>query len=319
MVNVYKTNNQILETIERDTYIKEGYDFEGCWVELTNPTDKEIEFISKATNVEEEHIKAPLDEEERARIEKDENLLITIVDIPIIEEEEDYYSYSTLPMGIIINDKTVLTVCLKETIITRDFFTGRIKNFKTYKKNRFLLQLLYNIATKYLHYLKLIDKASQKIQNVLHKSTRNKELIQLLDLENSLVYLSTSLRGNDLVISKLINTPVIRKFEEDEELLEDVAIENKQALEMCNIYRDILSGTMDAYASVISNNQNSVMKVLTQVTILLSIPTIIASFWGMNVKVPGEGSILGFWLVVAFSIIISIVVGVGLFKSKFKG
>lgn len=291
-------------------------DLNNKWINLINPTDKEIESVAKLTGVAEDVIKAPLDEEERSRIEHEDNYSLVLFDIPVIEEEEGYYSYSTLPMGFILGSNYVLTVCLKETAVMKDFIMGRVKTFITNKRTRFLFQALYNTSTKYLQYLKQIDKASGRIQNELHKSTKNKELIQMLDLENSLVYFSTSLKGNDMVISKLTTSNFIKRYEEDDELLEDVAVENKQAIEMTSIYRDILSGTMDAYASIISNNLNIVMKILTSVTLLISIPTLIASFFGMNTWVPGEGTKIGFAIVTAVSVVISVIVGILLHRKK---
>lgn len=318
MIQVYMTNTATgrPESIDYST-LNCHADLNNKWISLINPTDKEIESICALTGVQEDIVKAPLDEEERSRIEHEDGYSLILFDIPYIEEEEGgYYSYTTLPFGFVMGDNFVLTVSIKEPAAIADFVNGRVKTFLTQKRTRFLFQALYNTSIKYLAYLKQIDKASGRIQNELHKSTRNKELIQLLDLENSLVYFSTSLKGNDIVISKLIATKQIKKYEEDDELLEDVAIENKQAIEMTNIYRDILSGTMDAYASVISNNLNIVMKVLTSVTLLISIPTLIASFFGMNTGVPGQGSIIAFWVVVGVSVVISAVVGFILKKKK---
>lgn len=318
MIQVYMSNLETgrVSNVEFETLLSHA-DLNNKWIALTNPTDKEIEAISALTGVQEDVIKAPLDDEERSRIEHEDGYSLILFDIPYIEEEEGgYYSYTTLPFGFVLGDNFVLTISLKESAVFEDFVNGRVKTFLTHKRSRFLFQAIYNASLKYLAYLKQIDKASGRIQNELHKSTRNKELIQLLDLENSLVYFSTSLKGNDIVISKLIATKMIKKYEEDDELLEDVAIENKQAIEMTNIYRDILSGTMDAYASVISNNLNIVMKILTSVTLLISIPTLIASFFGMNTGVPGEGSKIAFWIVVGVSVLISVVVGFVLKKKK---
>lgn len=286
------------------------------WVNLINPTDKEIESVAKLTSLPEDVLKTALDEEERARIEHEEGYSLVLFDTPIIEEEEGYYSYSTLPLAFILTDTFCVTVSIKDAAVLKDFVMGRVKTFSLHKRTRFLFQALYNTAAKFLSYLKQIDKASGRIQNELHKSTKNKELIQLLDLENSLVYFSTSLKGNDIVITKLNNTNAIKKYDEDLELLEDVAIETKQAMEMTSIYRDILSGTMDAYASVISNNLNIVMKVLTSVTLLLAIPTLIASIFGMNTWVPGQGSWIGFVVVISVTLVISLIVGIFLKKKK---
>ncbi|MEG2456766.1 MAG: magnesium transporter CorA family protein, partial [Clostridia bacterium] len=270
------------------------------------------------TSIPEDFIKAALDEEERSRIEVEDGNLLTIFDIPILEDDDnnDYYSYSTLPFAFISNQKTVVTVCLKDTIITQNFITGRIKSFATYKRTRFLLQLMYATSTKFLQYLRQIDKTSTRIQNELNRSMKNKELIQLLDIEKSLVYFSTSLRGNSFIVDKINRVEGVKFYEEDTDLWEDVGIETRQAIEMCNIYRDILSGTMDAFASVISNNLNIVMRLLTILTLLVAIPSMIASFFGMNTGVPWQGQISGFYIVVGISIAICVVVGAIMFRKR---
>lgn len=280
----------------------------GCWIYLENPSDHEIESIARDTSVSEELIKAALDEEERARIEADGEAKLVIVDIPIMTEENDWYVYGTLPLGIILTEDYFITVCIKGSTILNDFINGRVKNFDINKHTRFLYQLLYCDAVKFLQNLRQIDKASHRVQTQLHKSMKNKELIQLLDLEKSLVYFSTSLNSNQIVMDKIVQTTFVKHYPEDQEILEDVVIENKQAMEMCTIYRDILSGTMDAFASVISNNQNIVTKFLAAITILLAIPQVIASFFGMNVGVPFEGKIVGFWCIVAISCVLMVVV-----------
>lgn len=317
MLQIFYTdeNNQLLTV---DVTAADGLDYTGKWIHLSNPTDKEIEFVNEVTAIPEEYIKAALDEEERARIEVEDDVLLSLFDIPVLEEDSgsDYYAYSTLPFAFISNKKTVVTVCLKESIITQNFMLNRIKGFATWKRTRFLLQLLYATSTKFLQYLRQLDKTSTRIQNELNKSMKNKELIQLLDIEKSLVYFSTSLRGNSFVIDKINRTEGIKFYEEDTDLWEDVGIENRQAIEMCNIYRDILSGTMDAFASVISNNLNIVMRTLTILTLLVAVPSMIAAFFGMNTGVPWEGEIAGFWIVIAISTIICIVTGALMFKSR---
>jgi len=316
MINIYQTDQRTGHVMEISSEIIGGMDLNNKWIHLTNPTDQEIELVARATGVSEDTIKAALDEEERARIEVEDEATLTIFDIPKIEEESNYFSYSTMPFGFIITKTTTITVCLKETSLTHSFTNNRVKTFSTYKKSRFLYLLLYNTHVKYLQYLRQIDKASARIQNELHKSTKNKELIQLLDLENSLVCFSTSLKANGVVIEKLNRTDIIKRYEEDMDLIEDVAIENRQAQEMCNIYRDILASTMDAYASVISNNLNIVMKLLTSLTVILSIPTLLASLWGMNTGVPFQGKAWGFYVVTAISLIATIIVTVILYRKK---
>lgn len=291
---------------------------EGCWIALVNPTATEILDIAREYRIEQDDLRAPLDEEERSRIEAEENYTMILVDIPVIEERNEKEWYGTIPMSIILTDDIIFTVCLEDTPILSAFMDGRVRNFFTYKKTRFILQILYKNATMYLHYLRIIDKKSEVVEKKLHGSTRNQELIELLELEKSLVYFTTSLRSNEVVLEKLLKTEGIKHYPEDTELLEDVIIENKQAIEMANIYSGILSGTMDAFASVISNNLNIVMKFLATVTIVMSIPTMIFSAYGMNVNssgMPFAGSPWGFLIVILISLGLSLVVAL-IFSKK---
>lgn len=289
---------------------------EGTWVHLTAPSDSEIQQVISFFNVGEDQLKAALDEEERARIETEDDFTLFLVDVPLKEKEEGSSIFTTLPLGIILSGENIITICTKEIPLISDFMSGKIKSFYTFKKTRFILQILYKNATYFLQYLKQIDRFSSMIEKELHKSMKNKELIQLLALEKSLVYFSTSLKGNEIVLEKMLKMANIKKYPEDEELLEDVIIENKQAIEMANIYSNILSGTMDAFASVISNNVNIVMKFLTSVTIVLTIPTMIASFFGMNVPIPLANQPYGFVTIIAISFGISSILALFMAKKK---
>ena len=313
MIQIFQTAGKRL--VEQSNEFSGGINIRNKWIHLENPTDREIELIERITGVSEDMLKAALDVEERARIETDEGDMLVLFDIPTIEDEDSYYSYSTMPLGAVITDNCVITVCLKENSIISNLINNRIKNLDTAKRENFLYQMLYNTHVKFLQYLRQIDRSWQRIQVELHRSTKNKELIQLLDLENSLVYFSASLRANSLIIERLMRSNSV-KSEEDAELLEDVGIENRQAVDMCNIYRDILSGTMDAYASIISNNVNSIMKLLTVITLIISIPTLFASLWGMNTGVPFEGQQYGFYVVTGISLLIAGVAGYYLLRTK---
>lgn len=286
----------------------------GVWINLINPSDNEVDLVSKSTGIPETMIKTALDEEETAHIDYDGSYRMIVVDIPIIEEANDSYVYNTIPLSIITGKSYILTVCLKETSIISDFLEARVKNFSTRKLIRFILQILYKNSVKFLSYLKQIDKTSHRIQTELNKSMKNKEIFQLLELEKSLVYFSTASKSNQTVIEKIAKFEEIKDLTEELNLLDDLIIENRQAIEMCNIYREILIGTMDAFASIISNNVNIVMKLLTIITIILSIPTLIASLWGMNVPVPFETNPIGFYIVLIITI--PVTVGVALFLIK---
>ena len=290
----------------------------GSWVHLLNPTREEVEGLTTRFNLDPTFLPAALDEEESARIDydPDKQHTLILVDIPYVETEGSGYVYSTIPLGIVLCDEIIITVCTRDTPIISDFTEERIRNFWTFKRARFILQLLHRNAGRFLSYLKQIDKSSMLVQEKLEKASRNQELLQMMKLEKSLVYFNTSLKGNALVLERLMRQDVLKRYPEDTDLLEDVIIENKQAIEMCSIYRDIMSNTTDAFASVISNNLNITMKMLTSLTALLSIPTIIASLWGMNVAVPFAGTAWGFWAVLGIAAILAIIAAVFMIKKK---
>ncbi len=284
----------------------------GAWINLVNPSESEIRKVCESVNIEEEFIRDALDFEEKARIdeEEDDNTKLFVVDVPIIEKgEEGEAVYNTMPLGmIVVRDDFFITVSLRKNKIIDNFEKRKIKNFQTYKKTRFIFQILYLNSSFYLNYLKQINKETEIAEYILKNSMRNKELLKLLNLEKGLVYFTTSLKSNELVMEKTLRGKIIKLYEEDSEILEDAITENRQAIEMAQIYRDILNGTMDAYASIISNNLNSVMKTLTSITIILAIPTMISSFWGMNVGLPFENNRLGFVIIVAVSLVLTLLV-----------
>ena len=303
MIRIFKTEDGIMH--EKDELQP------GSWIAMTNPTASEIMDIADMYQIDPDHIKAPLDEEERSRIEVEDSYTLILVDIPSIEERSGKDWFVTIPMGIITTNEVLITVCLEETPVLTSFMDGRVRDFHTFMKTRFILQILYKNATQYLQYLRIIDKKSEVIERKLHQSQKNSELIELLELEKSLVYFTTSLRSNEVVLEKLLRTEKVKKYPEDTDLLEDVIIENKQAIEMANIYSGILSGTMDAFASVISNNLNIVMKFLATVTIVMSIPTMVPSFYGMNVNshgMPFADSPYGFGIVLVLALLLSLIV-----------
>lgn len=291
----------------------------GCWISMINPNESELQNIAKEFELDPETLSAALDAYERSRIEMDSNYTMILVNIPTVEEYNAKELYNTIPLSIIITKDVIITVCSEDTPILRPFASGRVRDFYTYMRSRFILQILYRTATLYLHYLSIIDRKSDEVENKLHKSTKNHELIELLKLEKSLVYFTTALRSNEAVLEKLFRYDFIKKYPDDSDLLDDVIVENKQAIEMANIYSGILSGMMDAFASVISNNLNIVMKVLAIITVVMSIPTIIFSAFGMNVNMevmPFTQSPWGFFIIVAVSAVISLVVSLIFKKAK---
>lgn len=290
-----------------------------CWISLVKPTEKELAEVAEIYAIEPDDLRAALDEEERSRIELEDNYTLILVDIPVVEKNNGKDVYSTVPLGIILAKEAIITVCLEETPVLYALKQKHANELRTHMRTRFVLQILYRNASLYLQYLRIINKLSDKIEQKLHGSTQNRELIELLELEKSLVYFTTSLRSNEVVLEKLLKTERIKKYPEDEDLLEDVIVENRQAIEMANIYSGILSGMMDAFASVISNNLNIVMKFLAVMTIVLSIPAIIFAAYGMNVApegMPLSSSPFGFAAIVALSLVVSIGVAIYLAKKK---
>ena len=271
---------------------------EGCWINVINPSEDEISFLVSHYSLDPDFLRAAMDEEESSRIESEDDNTLIIVDAPLVVKSDNSITYETMPIGIIVTPRHVVTVCLRENPVISELADGMTKNIHTALKTQFVLNIMLRMSTRYLQYLKQIDKINDFVQQQLRKSTKNKELIQLLELEKSLVYFSTSLKSDEITMEKLMRGRFLRLYEEDQDLLEDVLIEIKQAIEMSNIYSSILSGTMDAFASIISNNLNIVMKVLAAVTILMSIPTIVSSFYGMNVD---NLPFADFWFPVALS------------------
>ncbi|RDY23542.1 magnesium transporter CorA family protein [Romboutsia maritimum] len=309
MIRYYKSIDSKLEKLNS---------FEsGCWINLVEPNQSEINEISNLLDIDVENIKSALDEEERSRIDVEDNHTLILIDIPVDESDAKSSHYSTIPLGIIIVDNAIITVCTAQSKILNDFIVGHIKDFYTYKKTRFILQILHKNASYYLHYLRRINKMTTIIEREIHKSMKNKELIQLLELEKSLVYFSTSLKANELVLNKMVRTTSIKKYSDDEDLLEDVIVENRQAVEMATIYGDILSRIMDAFSAIISNNQNNVMQFLTSVTLIFSIPTIVSGFFGMNVQgIPFANDVNGFWLVLLITTLMCLIITFFMSRNK---
>ena len=313
MLEMFTTDLETNKTTKTKQYQK------GNWINLVAPSEEEIKTVCENVQIKEDFIRYALDYEEKARIdiEDEDNTILFIIDVPVLEKEGDTLIYSTMPIGIIfVRDDYFITVSIKKNEIIQNLNPNQRKNLTTYKKSRFLLQILYENSSLYLNLLKKINKETEIAESVLKTSMKNKELLKLLSLEKSLVYFTTSLKANELVMEKTMRGKIIKLYEEDEDILEDAIIENKQAIEMAKIYSDILNGTMDAYASIISNNLNGVMKFLTSITIILAIPTMVASYWGMNVPVPMQNSPWGFLVIIAFSIIIALIATLWLNKKQ---
>ncbi len=305
MLRIYNTNMETNKLEEIKEFKK------GSWINLVNPSENEIKRVCESINIQEDFIRDALDYEEKARIdtEEDDNTILFVIDVPVIEKSEDNEMYTTMPLGmIVVRDDFFITVSLRKNKIIEDFEKRKIKNFQTYKKTRFIFQIFYMNSSYFLNYLKQINKETEIAEYILKNSMKNKELLKLLSLEKGLVYFATSLKSNEIVMEKTMRGKIVKLYDDDEDILEDAIIENRQAIEMAQIYTNILNGTMDAYASIISNNLNGVMKFLTSITIVLAIPTMISSFWGMNVQLPFENSPIGFIIMVLIAVVLTLVV-----------
>ncbi|MCX7780543.1 MAG: magnesium transporter CorA family protein [Negativicutes bacterium] len=303
MLKIYKSNCDTLRELAITAPEK------GAWFNLINPSPDEISEVASITGVPQDFLRSALDEEERSRVEIEENCLLIITNIPVARGND---IYDALPLGIILTPDYIITVCLETSEVLSDFSHETARLFHTVKRTRFLFQILYKSATLYLKYLRQINRRTDDIERQLRRSMKNKEMFQLLDLQKGLTYYTATLRSNGIVLEKLLRLGsnsqlqhLIKIYDEDQDLLEDVIIENKQAIEMVEMYSGILSGMMDAFASIISNNLNRVMKFLATMTILLAIPTMISSFWGMNVDVPFRDGSGGFMFVSLFAVLIT--------------
>lgn len=308
MIKFYKTIENKITEIESP--------ISGCWISVVDPTPQEIKELIDDYNLDSGFVKSSLDDEETSRIEREDDQTLIIVDTPVSEvDEEKTLLFYTVPIGIIITDEYVFTISLKQTRIIDEAVSGTVRNLSTSFKTRFVLQLLLRIITLFLIYLKQIDKISSRAEQELHDAMKNKLIMQLLELEKSLVYFSTSLKANEVTIEKIYRGRVIKLYDEDQDLLEDVLIEIKQAIDMSNIYSSILSSMMDAFSSVISNNLNIVMWRLTIITIIMAIPTMVYSFYGMNT----EGLPMAVtWFPSVLSVVLTLIVAILLLKTKKK-
>ena len=280
MMTMYRTDNRVLHEVEEIE--------EGVWINLTNPTMEESQEIAEYFDMDIVDVRAALDEEESSRIELEDGYTLILVDIPATEIRHEAKNYTTIPLGILLTQECIVTVCTEETPILQHFIQRRVREFSTKKKMRFVYQILFRTSAMYQSTLRIIDKKRTEIEENVGDKTEDQDLIQLHELESTLVYFATSLRANSVVLERLSRYKRLEQYPEDTELLDDVIIENQQAIEMTSIYRDIINGTRELLSSVINNRLNNVMKYLTSITIVMAIPTIISGIYGMNV----DGSVV---------------------------
>lgn len=312
MIKYYRTDDRILKEIDEAT--------DGCWINLTNPTSDETDMLAAKYHLDVADLRAPLDEEESSRVDIEKDYTLILVDIPAVEMRSGKEAYTTIPLGIIIVGNVIITVCKFDTPILQFFFNGTANNLSTKKQLRFTYQILFRTCMFYQYYLRIMDKRRTEFEARINSKTEDSDLIELHELESNLVYFATSLRANDSVLDRLSRYSKFRQYPEDNDLLDDVIVENRQAIEMTGIYRDILNGTRELLSSVINNRMNNVMKYLTAITIVMAIPNIISGLYGMNlnkVGMPFAEVAYGFEIIIGIIFIICAIVFILLKKFKF--
>lgn len=310
MITAYK-HNQNQEIIESTV------DASASWINIVEPDREEIKTIMSQYNIPEDFIKDPLDSEESSRIEYDDEsgYSLIIIDLPIVNKtNQNVLSFITIPLGIIIGNKRIITICNEENEFLENFSRQHI-NLKYH--SRFALNILLTIANHYNRNLRLLNKTRLRIERNLKNNVSNKQLYNLMEVEKSLVYFLAALKGNDNIIKKLFRLPAIKRFDEDEELLEDLVIENKQAVETTELYTKILESITTSHASLLSNELNNTMKTLTLFTVFLTLPTLVFSFFGMNVPLPiNDHSYISWIVVIVISLILVSFVGAFLWRKQ---
>ena len=309
MVKIYRTDDRMIHE-------KDKID-DGVWIHMVDPTAEESQHIADELDVDVADIRAALDEEESSRIELEDGYTLILIDVPSPEIRHEKMMYTTIPLGIILTQNVIVTVCTEELPVLQSFISNKVKEFSTKKKLRFVYQMLYRTTIVYQGNLRTIDKRRTEIEERVGNDTREDDLIALHELESTLVYFATSLRANANVMDRLTRYKRLEQYPEDKELLDDVIVENKQAVEMAMIYRDIINGTRELMSSVIDQRLNNTMKYLTSITLIMAVPTIISGIMGMNIiNLPFADSPYGFAIIIG--IIVTICAGMmfGLRKLK---
>lgn len=299
MVKLYRTDDRLIheeKTID-----------DGVWIHMVDPSAEETQKVADTLGVDVADIRAALDEEESSRIELEDGYTLILIDVPSTEIRHEKMMYTTIPLGIILTQNVIVTVCTEELPVLQAFVNNKVKEFSTKKKLRFVYQILYRTSVVYQGNLRTIDKKRTEIEERIGNDTQEEDLIALHELESTLVYFATSLRANAVVLDRLTRYKRLEQYPEDKELLDDVIVENKQAIEMTVIYRDIINGTRELMSSVIDNRLNNVMKYLTSITLIMAVPTVVSGLYGMNVNAEGmplASSPYGFAMIVGLIVAI---------------
>lgn len=303
MIKIYRTENR---------KIGELHAYEpGSWVQLTAPTLDEMQLISKRFEIDIADVRAAMDADESSRVEIEDDYTLILVDIPIIEIRNEQKAYTAIPLGILLLEDYIITICAEETPVLEYFVNSTVRDFSTKKQMRFVYQILYRTCMVYQLYLRTIDNKRTEIETRAQEDMQEEDLVTLHELESNLVYFATSLRANGAVIDRLSRYSRVRQFTEDKDLLDDVKVENAQAIEMTGIYKDIIHGTRELLSNIIDIRLNNVMKYLAAITIVMAIPNIISGFYGMNVDgkwVPLHSAPYGFGIICVVTVVVCLVV-----------
>ncbi len=305
MITIFKENGK--EVLRNDYKDISGIEIEsGSWIHISNPTADIINKVCELTSMSNELLLCALDDEESARVDTDDGDTLIVLDTPLAIDESNA-NYTTVPFIIGYNRSYYITICKYDVPLINDLFR-KVKVIEPHKHVRLTLYFVNVLASIFITFLKRINTHTENLETKLRTSTKNKELLELMDTNKTLVYFSTALNADKGVLSRLLRSQTYKKFESDFDLMEDTQVEMDQAIEMCSIYRNILSGMMDAFASIINNNMNVIMKTLTVVTIIISLPTLVASIYGMNVNdMPLAENKFGFWIVLSICIVFALI------------
>ncbi len=305
MLTILKTDGNL--TLKTDTISK------GSWIILSSPSNQEVLDAARALNIDLKDLRSALDSDEVSRLEREDSYTLMLIDIPTIILKNQRAIYTTIPLSIIYSRENIITVCLEDTPVIKKLTANR-NTVCTYKRTQLIYMILYNSAKLYMEYLIKINSTRNYIET---KVSTKETLTELYDLEKSLVYFKTSLRSNEIVLNRLLKQPILKQYPDDEELIEDVLIEYRQAIEMTQIYYEIIDNTISKYSALMDYDLNNAMKLLTSLTIVLAIPTVVSGVFGMNlINIPWEDSAVGFWIVNVLTLAICVICILLLRKKK---
>lgn len=312
MVDIYITN-RLTGNIDKIDKPKKG-----CWINIVKPTEQELKNISQSIKIDEQILKYPLDLAEKAHIDTSDDSVLIVVDAPVIEYKNKQKIYTTMPLGmILVRDDIFITISQVEINSVMEMLNnGQNKNVETNKKSRFVFQILFGVAEDYIRYLTYLNKDLEKFETKMQKTMSNDELLKLLSFQKTMIFFNTSVKANEAVLVRLNRGNLIKLYEEDQEMLEDTIIENRQAIEMIETYSEILNGIIEIFGTMVSNNLNNVMKILTSITLIIAVPTLITSFMGMNVNFPFDTGIMGFFGILGVCIVTTLICSLILNRKK---